>query len=734
MTRIPFQLTHAAARHRLAALVLLLASSVVSGRGTEPTRLITIATAHSALVLSNNAAGRILELHFGAVPADLSAFKKAPGREREFYPQYGDGFGENFVPDPALQVTHADGNTSTDLLCRGQRTQPLDADISLTRLELKDPAYPFFVTLCFKTYFYEDVIEAWTEIRHEEAGEVVLHRYASCAPLLTAKAYWLTQFHGDYRHEATLAEEKLAPGTKVLDSRLGVRASRYCLPSCLISLDQPADEESGETLGASLEWSGSFALAFELDPENRLRATCGINPLGEEYHLKPGVVFKTPAVLWSWSDHGKGQVSRNFHRWALRYGVRDGQKPRPVLCNNWEATDMDFDEHLIASLFDGAQEIGADTFLLDDGWFGNAHPRNHDNAGLGDWQVNTNKLPHGLTYLVGEARRRGVNFGIWLEPEMVNPASDLFTQHPDWAMHQPHRRADLSRNQLDLDLSRPAVREFAWGAVSNTLATPGVSYVKWDANRFVTQPGSTYLPASAQSDLLVDYNFALYDVMARMAERFPDVMAMACSGGGGRVDYGALKFFHSFWPSDNTDPRDRVKIQWGYSHFFPAASMAAHATKMGGRPMKFALDVAMSGAFGVDMDLRKLASDERSSLAAGIALYKNEVCEVVEQGDLYRLESPYEKPRAALDFVSPDRARAVLFVYQLTNAPATPVKLCGLDPQRKYRVREVNLAGATGASPAASGKMIDGATLMCDGLQPSCHAEFDSAVFVLAGE
>jgi alpha-galactosidase len=711
------------------AVLLLFVFVAVGAAELQP---IILATARTALVLAKNSQGRILELHYGAV--DFQPSNGDASREKEVYPQYGDGFGENYIPEPALQATHADGNTSTDLIYVRHETEEIDTNVNLTRIELKDPEYPFFVTLCFKTYFQEDIIEQWAEIRNDENGTVVLQRYDSCAPLFEAGNYWLTQFHGDYRHEATLAEEHLGPGFKVLTSQLGVRASRYCLPSFILTLNQPADEETGETIGASLEWSGSFEMAFELDAKNRLHALCGINPLGEEYHLKPGVVFKTPAVLWTWSGHGKGQVSRNFHAWARHYGVRDGDKPRPVVLNNWEATGFDFDEKTIVSLFDGAKNLGADTFLLDDGWFGNAHPRDDDHAGLGDWQVNTNKLPDGLGYLANAANLRGVRFGIWIEPEMVNPASDLYEKHPGWTMQQLHRQPDLSRNQLNLDLSRPAVREFAWNVVDSTLAQSHAKFVKWDCNRFVTQPGSTYLPPAGQSDLLVDYNFALYDVMARMAKKYPDVVAMVCAGGGGRADYGSMKYFDSFWPSDNTDARSRVFIQWGFSHFFPAGTIAAHATKMGDRPLKFSLDVAMSDAFGLDVDVRQLAPEEKRAIAGAIALYKSEIRDVVEQGDLYRLESPYDHPRAALDYVSPDKSRAVLFVYQLQDAMNKTVKLRGLDPQMRYHVREVNLLVGQKSKLAADGQTSDGATLMHGGFMPPCTKEFESSVIELAGE
>ena len=596
---------------------------------TNAPTLLHVGTDHWSMTLLVSEDGRLYQLGCGAAARDIPNPKRAPAREAEFYPPYGDGF----ILEPALQATHADGNTSTDLQYVKHSVQALDTNVTLTRIELKDPAYPFFVTLCFKIFAREDLIEQWAEIRHEEPAPVVLYRFASSAPLVNAREYWLTQLHGDWANEGNLAQEKLGPGTKVLDSKIGVRASRFRTPSFILSLGGPAREDSGEVLGGSLAWSGSFELAFDLDWKDRLRALCGINPFGSQYHLKPSQTFTTPAMLWTWSSHGKGQISRNFHRWARRYGIRDGDKPRPVLLNNWEATGFNFDEKTLVSLFDGAREIGAETFLLDDGWFGNRHPRNDDHAGLGDWQVNTNKLPQGLGYLATEARKRGVNFGIWIEPEMVNPSSDLFEQHPDWVIRQPHRELELSRNQLDLDLSRPEVREFAWQVVDQTLGTPGIGYVKWDANRYITQPGSPYLPPGEQSDLFIDYNLALYDIMARMAARFPHVTAMLCSGGGGRADYGALRYFHTFWPSDNTDPRSRVFIQWGFSHFFPAGTLAAHVTRMGHRPIKFTLDVAMSGALGLDLDVRKLTPEERKTIAGAVAVYKQQVRGIVEQGD-----------------------------------------------------------------------------------------------------
>lgn len=378
--------------------------------------------------------------------------------------------------------------------------------------------------------------------------------------------------------------------------------------------------------------------------------------------------------------------------------------------------------------------MGAETFLLDDGWFGNRHPRNDDHAGLGDWQVNTNKLPQGLSYLAGEAKKRGIDFGIWLEPEMVNPASDLFEQHPDWAIGQPHREPILGRNQRVLDLSRPEVLEFTWKVIHDTLEpNPGISYVKWDCNCYVTQPGSSGLGPAEQTHLLIDYQHSLYEVMGRFATNYPQVMRMLCAGGAGRLDYGALKYFHSFWPSDNTDPARRVFMQWGFSHFFPPQSMAAHVTRTGNRPIKFALDVAMSGALGLDLDVAKLSPQERKQIADGVALYKADLRDLISQGDLYRLESPYAGPRAALEIVSPERNRAVLFVYQLKAGPSQPVRLEGLDPKKKYRIREVNLEKGAVSGLSADDKVLEEATLAA-GLTVPLEGEYTSAVIELTAE
>jgi alpha-galactosidase len=349
--------------------------------------------------------------------------------------------------------------------------------------------------------------------------------------------------------------------------------------------------------------------------------------------------------------------------------------------------------------------------------------------------VNVKKLPRGLGHLAAEAKARGLGFGIWIEPEMVNPRSELFERHPDWAVRQPHRELLFGRNQLVLDLTRPEVKEFAWGVVDRTLgASPDIAYTKWDCNRFVTQPGSPWLGAAEQQHLLIDYQWALYDIMRRMAERYPAVMAMVCAGGSGRVDYGALRYFHSFWPSDNTDPLQRIYIQWGFGHIFPAAAISAHVTDMGHKPLKLALDVALSGAFGVDRDVSRWTPAERKQVAAAVQLYKERLRALVLQGDLYRLQSPYEQPQAALNYVSADRSHAAVFIYRLRESAVGPVRPQGLDPAKRYRVREINLPEGGRSRLGLNHQVVDGATLMADGFSAPLRRPLESAIIEITEE
>jgi len=646
-------------------------------------------------------------------------------RNDEAFPQWGDGY----IWEPALQVVHADGNTSTALHYEGLTRTPEGEGRELIRISLRDPAYPFEVTLNFRTYRDQDVIEQWTEIQHHERGIVKLEQTASSALLLAATNVNLLHFFGDWAREMQPYVEPLNPGTKVLDSKIGVRAHQFRNPSFVLSLDGAPQENTGRVLAGSLAWSGSFRFAFD-NFATGLRAVCGVNSFASAYHLKAGEGFTTPTMIWAWSDQGLGDMSRKLHRWARAFALRDGNQPRTVLLNNWEATGFDFDFDRIVSLYGPAKEIGTELFLLDDGWFGNKHPRLSDNAGLGDWQPNWKRLPKGLGPLAAAANKEGLQFGIWIEPEMVNPKSELFEKHPDWVLRQPKRELELQRNQLVLDLTRPDVQKFEWQVIQDILAVPGIAYAKWDCNRYLTQAGSPWLKPDRQSHLWIDYVQALYALMDKTAKTFPKTELMLCSGGGGRVDYGALKYFHEFWPSDNTDPTVRIPMQWDYSYFFPAISMASHVTHWGHRPMHFACSVAMSARYGMDLDLVKLPAEDKAICAGAIAAYKR-IRDVVHLGDLYRLERPHNAERGALNYVSPDQSKAVLFVFQLKDGVVQPVRPQGLDAKNHYTVRELNPAPGRVAL-AQEGKSFTGEELMRDGIIPNCVKGLEACVVELA--
>jgi alpha-galactosidase len=684
------------------------------------TRIVSLKTSNLTLDFEVGNDGRLYQ-H----AVDSGVEKERPQRTEEAYPQAGDGY----VWEPALQAVHADGNTSTDLLFDGVERTRESGDRELVRIKLRDPAYPFNAVLCFRIHPDRDVLEQWAEIRHHEPGVVKLERMASTSLLLIPKDIELTHFYGDWANEMNPVTERLTPGTKVLDSKLGVRAHQFRNPSFVLSLDGPAKEDSGRVLGGSLAWSGSFQCAFD-HFGRRLRALCGVNPFASTYYLEPDQTFTTPVMIWVWSRAGLGEMSRKLHGWARQFGFRDGNEPRAVLLNNWEATGFDFNFNRIAGLYEPAKQLGVELFLLDDGWFGNKYPRVNDKAGLGDWEPNCRRLPNGLAPLAEAAVKSGLRFGIWLEPEMVNPKSELFEQHPDWVIRQPKRELELQRNQLTLDLTRPEVQEFEWKVIQGVLSVPGISYAKWDCNRYLTQPGSPWLAPERQSNLWIDYVRALYAMMDRTARTFPKTELMLCSGGGGRVDYGALRYFHEFWPSDNTDSVRRVTMQWDYSYFFPAMTLCSHVTHWGSRPMHFACSVAMSARFGMDLDLAKLSAEDKAICAGAISAYKR-IRPVTHLGELYRLERPHAAARGALNFVSPDRSRAVVFVFQLKDGPALPVRPQGLEPDKRYVIHELNPAPGRAPLPQES-NVFTGEALMHDGVLPSCSKGLEACVIELA--
>lgn len=678
---------------------------------------IIIETAHTALVLRHGKDQHLFQEYFGKRLARASDYVALPTSPHQAY--ISAGMGDVFTP--AVRMVHTDGNPSLDLnFVKVSRSKPLE-DVTSTVIELKDPKYPVTVELHYEAYYKEDILKAWTVITHQEKTAVKLSRFASAMIHFDASHYWLTQFHGDWASEMKMQSSELTSGIKVIDSKLGTRADMYTSPVFFLSLNKPSSETTGDVVAGTLAWTGNFQFLFEVDELNSLRVSAGINPYASDYTLAPGKKFTTPAFIFTYSDQGKGAASRNLHDWARRYDLLDGGKPRLTLLNNWESTYFNFDENKLVSLFDGARNLGVDLFLLDDGWFGNKYPRDNDHAGLGDWQVNKKKLPGGIAHLVSEANARGLKFGIWVEPEMVNPKSELYEKHPDWILRLPNRPESYYRNQLVLDLTNPKVQDFVYETVYGLFKdNPGLAYVKWDCNRMMTNTYSPYLGAD-QSNLYIDYVKGLYSVLQRIREKLPHIPMMLCSGGGGRTDYGALQYFTEFWPSDNTDAFERVFIQWGYSYFFPALAVCNHITSWGKESLKFRTDVAMMGKLGYDIRVGDMSPEELSFSHDAVALY-DKLSPVIWQGDLYRVISPYKENRAVVMYVAKKKDKAVLFDYNLHTRYKEifdRVPLQGLDATRNYRVQEVNLYPGTKSQLPENGKVFSGTYLMTVGLNLS---------------
>lgn len=696
--------------------------------GNNENLFINIGTQHTSLVYKvDGSDGKLYQAYLGTLLSNTGDLNKTVNAGHSAYAT----FGTDNLFEPAIRMTHNDGNPSLELKYVSNNIEKTDANTTVTRILLKDPQYPVEVTLHIRSFFTEDVIEQWVEIVQKESKPVTIFNYASSMLHFDAEKYWLTQFHGDWAEEMKIQESELTSGIKIIDTKLGTRAHMYQTPVFFLSLNGKSEENNGELIAGTLGWSGNFQFVFEVDEKGSLRVISGINPFASEYSLQPGKPFRTPSFIFTYSNNGKGQASRNLHRWAANYGIMDGTKPRLTLLNNWETTYFDFNEPKLVSLLDDTKKMGLDLFLLDDGWFANKYPRNDDHAGLGDWQENKAKLPDGLGYLVKEADSKGVKFGIWIEPEMVNPKSELYENHPDWVLKLPNRPENYYRNQLVLDLTNPKVQEFVYNVVDQMLTKyPGISFIKWDCNRMMTSAWSDYLK-DKQSHLYIDYVNNLYNILERLRQKYPHFPIMLCSGGGGRVDYGALRYFTEFWASDDTDPLERVYIQWGYSYFYPSFAVCNHITSWGKQSLKFKTDVAMMGKMGYDLKVSELTGNELKFSQEAISNYKR-LSEVIWHGDLYRIISPYDENRAVVMYVNNSKNKAVVFAYTLNsryNQTFNKVRLQGLDASKTYKIQEINVFPDGHRAATVNSQTYSGEYLMNIGLKLGSEAPLTSAVY-----
>lgn len=673
-------------------------------------QVIRISTAATDLIFQVGANGRLYQSYLGPRFMNgtdiecLSKDRNVAAQGWEVYP--GSGMEDYF--EPALGITHNDGNMATLLKFVSQEVRRIDTNVEETIITLKDEVYPIEVKLHYVSFAKENVIKSWSEICHREKKPVTLFRYASAMFYFESPRYFLTEFSGDWAREAMMTSQELQFGKKIIDTKLGSRAAMHAHPFFQLGLGHPMAENEGLVLVGTIGWTGNFRFTFEVDNVGNLRVISGINPYASCYELVPGEVFKTPEFIFTLSGNGVGDASRNLHDWARHYQVKDGLGARLTLLNNWENTGFNFNEEILLGLMKEAKHLGVDMFLLDDGWFGNNHPRNDDRAGLGDWEPMKSKLPNGVGPLVEGAEKAGVKFGIWVEPEMVNPKSDLFEEHPEWVIHQPNREPYYYRNQLVLDMSNPKVQDYVYGIIDNLMTRhPGIAFFKWDCNSPITNIYSPYLK-NKQSQLYIDHVRGIYSVLERLKEKYPNLPMMLCSGGGARCDYEALKYFTEFWPSDNTEPVERIFIQWGFSQVFPSQVLCAHVTGWGKQSVKFRTDVAMMCKLGFDIGIADMTADEQAFCQEAVKNFKR-LSPVILQGDFYRLVSPYETNHAAVVHVGKDKRKAVLYAYDLYprfGEKLFPVKLQGLNPVKNYKIEEINLMPGHQSDLTAHGKYI----------------------------
>jgi len=720
---------------------MIIAAMCMTSIMASAQKTIRVSTDKTDLVMQVSPKGRLYQVYLGDKlknPSDYNHLKwdvyaasdgSVCQRGHEVYATSG---AEDFF-EPAVAVTHADGNMTTYLYYQSSEEKAISGGVE-TIITLKDKVYPLTVKLHYAAYPKENVIKAWSEISHKEKAPVMLWRYSSTMLYFKANKYFVTNYHSDWAKEGQPETCQLTAGKKIVDTKLGTRAAMQEEPFFELGFDEPAKENEGKVMLGTIGWPGNFRFTFEVDNVGALRVIPAINPYASNYKLKAGETFTTPEFIFAMSDNGIGEASRNLHNWARQYQVNMGMEDRLTLLNNWENTGFDFNQQSLAELMKDAKDLGVDMFLLDDGWFANKYPRKDDHAGLGDWEATKSKLPDGIPGLVRDAKKAGVKFGIWIEPEMVNPKSELFEKHPDWVIMQPKRDTYYYRNQLVLDISNPKVQDYVFGIVDRIMTeNPDVAYFKWDCNSVITNIYSPYHKEN-QGNFYIDHVRGIYKVLTRIHNKYPKLPMMLCSGGGGRMDYEMLKYFTEFWCSDDTDPYERLYIQWSLSKFFPAKTMGSHVTNWNkNTSVKFRTDVCSSCKLGFDIDLKSLSGDEYKFVQNAVKNYDS-MKPMILEGDQYRLVSPYEGNHCAINYVSKDKQRAVLFAYDLHpryKEPVMNVKMQGLDADKVYTVKETNLMPGKKSDLECNGKQYSGDYLMKVGLNVFSQTDGTSHVLVL---
>jgi len=686
--------------------------------------------------------GWLGHLHFGPPLAEDAAytylgprdFLGFSNRQREPIPLECPTAGSGDFRVPALVVEQADGSTVLDLRYKSHRVTPgkpaltglpstyveVGGEAETLEITLVDAVCGLEVELRYTIYRSRPLVVRGARIVNRGQTPLIV-RAAMSASLDLPDADWtLLTLNGDWARERQIDRRAVRPGRQAVASNRGVSSPQH---NPFIALARPSTtEDRGEVFGFSLVYSGNFLAEVEVESFGSTRIRTGINPEGFAWFLDPGAFFDTPEAVLVYSAAGLDEMSQAYHelfRTRLARGTwRD--RPRPILINNWEGTYFDFDEKRLLEMASSAKELGIELFVLDDGWFGR---RDDDTTSLGDWFVDKRKLPGGLESLAGKIEAMGLRFGLWIEPEMVNRASRLYEAHPEWAVGIPTRPRTEIRNQYVLDMARPEVVDYLFGVLSGILGSAPISYVKWDMNRYITEPFTPTLPAWRQGEFMHRYVMGVYALYDRLTKAFPGILFESCSSGGARFDPGILAYAPQGWTSDNTDAIDRLRIQFGTTLAYPLSSMGAHVSAspnhQTGRttPFNTRALVAFFGDFGYELDPTRFTPEERAQVKDQVAFYGH-WRELFQFGRFHRLVSPFEGDGndAAWMVVAPDGRAAIVGFYRIqsrTNAGPKRIRLRGLDPAARYKV---SVWPATSTPEPAPSLPLGGDVLMAQGV------------------
>lgn len=648
----------------------------------------------------------------GTLGAESNLRDKAVVMDRAFfeYPCFNTGD----YREHALEITDRHGASACDLkyvshkisagkprLCGLPASFAEDNEAQTLEILCTDPSCGLSVRLIYTVFEESGVIARSAVISNGSDDDITIRRAFSASVDLRGSSYDMITLNGTWGRERSPSRHRLHIGKQSIDSIKGQSSHQH---NPFISLcGHNADEEKGGAYGFALMYSGNFTAQAQVDQYGNTRISIGINPLLFSWRLSAGEEFTVPEAVMVYSEEGIGGMSRKFHDFFRRHVMRSTYKyrQRPVLINSWEAYYFDINAEKLIGLAEKAHALGMEMLVMDDGWFGH---RDSDNSSLGDWDANTAKLGCTLNELVEGVNASGMKFGIWFEPEMISPDSELYRSHPDWALCIPGREPTMAREQYVLDFSRRDVRDYVYSKMHNILSSADIEYVKWDMNRPLTEVWSAELPPERQGEASHRYMLGVYELMERLVTDFPHILLENCSGGGGRFDGGMLYYSPQIWTSDDTDGFERVRIQQGTSLVYPPSAMGAHVSvcpnHVTGRtvPMNTRANAALAGTFGYELDIDKLTDDEKSQIPMQIELYKK-YSHLVVRGDMYRLTDVFsEIPYTAWMFVSKDKTEAVLMYFNgvsRVNTPMPYIRLSGLDPDTVYAVSGRNYSGKT---------------------------------------